>query len=168
LKILVPFGTRPEILKLASIVRTLKERGFEVITVATGQHYDGSLTDAFYEQLAFQADSRWTLEGDDATRTTEILKLAHHEISERKPDLVLLLGDTFTVPLFCLTARRYRVPVAHLETGIRSFDETSLEEVHRRVAARWRLFISRPPGWPPISSAPKAWPTSGSRSWGTP
>jgi UDP-N-acetylglucosamine 2-epimerase (non-hydrolysing) len=134
LKILVPFGTRPEILKLASVVRTLKERGFDVTTVATGQHYEGSLTDAFYEQLAFRADSRWTLEGDDATRTAEILKLAHREISERKPDLVLLLGDTYTVPLFCLAARRYRVPVAHLEAGMRSFDETSLEEVHRKVA----------------------------------
>jgi UDP-N-acetylglucosamine 2-epimerase (non-hydrolysing) len=134
MRILVPFGTRPEIIKLAPVVRTLKERGFEVTTVATGQHYDGSLTDAFYEQLAFHPDARWTLEGDDVTRTAEILKLAHQEVSERKPDLVLLLGDTYTVPLFCLAARRYRVPIAHLEAGLRSFNETSLEEVHRKVA----------------------------------
>jgi UDP-N-acetylglucosamine 2-epimerase (non-hydrolysing) len=134
MKILVPFGTRPEIIKLAPVVRTLRERGFDVITVATGQHYDGSLTDAFYEQLAFHPDARWTLEGDDATRTAEILKLAHREVSDRNPDLVLLLGDTYTVPLFCLAARRYRVPVAHLEAGLRSFNETSLEEVHRKVA----------------------------------
>jgi UDP-N-acetylglucosamine 2-epimerase (non-hydrolysing) len=133
-KILVPFGTRPEIIKLAPVVRTLKERGFDVTTVATGQHYDGSLTDAFYEQLAFRPDARWTLEGDDATRTAEILKLAHREISGRRPDLVLLLGDTYTVPLFCLAARRHRVPIAHLEAGLRSFNETSLEEVHRKVA----------------------------------
>ena len=47
MKVLVPLGTRPEIVKLAPVVRTLRERGFEVVTVATGQHYDPSLTDAF-------------------------------------------------------------------------------------------------------------------------
>jgi UDP-N-acetylglucosamine 2-epimerase (non-hydrolysing) len=134
MKILVPFGTRPEIIKLAPVVAALKDRGFEVTTVATGQHYDGSLTDAFYEQLAFQPDARWTLPGDDGDRTAEILRLAHREIADRRPDVVLLLGDTYTVPLFCLAARRHRVPVAHLEAGLRSFNETSLEEVHRKVA----------------------------------
>ena len=135
MKILVPLGTRPEIIKLAPVVAELLRRGHDVRTVATGQHYDPSLSDTFFDQLSLHPDSRWTLSGTDAQRLGSILTQAVDEVVVTAPDLMLLLGDTNTVPLFSLAARRYRVPVAHLEAGLRSFNETSMEEVNRKVAA---------------------------------
>lgn len=135
MKILVPFGTRPEVVKLAPVVRSLVDRGFEVRTVATGQHYDASLTSVFYEELGLRPDVAWTLAGTEADRVGTILTHAFSEIAEQQPDLLLCLGDTYTVPLFCMAARRHRVPVAHLEAGLRSFNPTSIEEVNRKVAA---------------------------------
>jgi UDP-N-acetylglucosamine 2-epimerase (non-hydrolysing) len=135
MKILVPLGTRPEIIKLASVVRALGKRGFRIRTVATGQHYDPSLTTVFYEGLDLQPAAIWDVEGDEADRVSQILRLAYREVAQERPDLVLLLGDTHTVPLFCLAARRHRVPVAHIEAGLRSLNETSIEEVNRRIAA---------------------------------
>ena len=68
-------------------------------------------------------------------RLGQLVTAAEEEIETARPDLVLVLGDTNTVPVFCLAARRHGVPVAHLEAGMRSFNETSIEEVNRRVAA---------------------------------
>ncbi len=133
--VLVPLGTRPEIVKLAPVVAALVRHGFDVRTLATGQHYDPALTDAFFRDLGLMPDERWTLEGDEAERVGRMVTLAYREMACRRPDLVLLLGDTYTVPLFCLAARRHGVPVAHLEAGLRSMNPTSMEEVNRRVGA---------------------------------
>ena len=134
MKVLVPFGTRPEIVKLSPVIDALRERGFEIRSVATGQHDDPGMTDAFFEELSLEPDQRWRLGAGDAARVPGMLGLALHEVDSWRPDLVLVLGDTYTVPLFCLAARRRQVPVAHLEAGLRSFNETSMEEVNRKVA----------------------------------
>ncbi|MBV9410901.1 MAG: UDP-N-acetylglucosamine 2-epimerase (non-hydrolyzing) [Acidimicrobiia bacterium] len=138
MNVLVPFGTRPEIVKLSPVVDTLRRRAITVRTVATGQHTDPEMTDAFFEGLGLEPDARWTLdshERGDGDRLAAMTALAHAELATQRPDLVLLLGDTHTVPLFCLAARRHHIPVAHLEAGLRSFNETSMEEVNRKVAA---------------------------------
>ena len=133
--VLIPMGTRPEIIKLSPVIRALREAGLAVRTVATGQHYDANLTDSFFAELGVPPDARWTLEGPESARLGQLVTAAEEEIATGRPDLVLILGDTNTVPVFCLAARRHRVPVAHLEAGMRSFNETSIEEVNRRIAA---------------------------------
>lgn len=135
MRLLIPLGTRPEIVKLAPVVHALVAGGFDLRTVATGQHYDPALTDSFFEDLMVVPDIRWNIGGDEAQRVGEILTLAFREIAGQPPDAVLVLGDTYTVPLFCLAARRHGVPVVHLEAGLRSHNEMSVEETHRRVAA---------------------------------
>ena len=135
MNVLVPFGTRPEVVKLAPVVRALLESGLSVRTVATGQHYDESLTGAFYDGLRLQPDTRWSLSGSEGERFGEMVARAFSELGATRPDVVLCLGDTYTVPAFCIAARRHRVPVAHLEAGLRSFNPTSMEEVNRKVAA---------------------------------
>jgi UDP-N-acetylglucosamine 2-epimerase (non-hydrolysing) len=132
--VLVPLGTRPEIIKLAPVVGALRGAGMDVQVVATGQHYDASLTDAFFNDLGLVPDVRWELEGDEHARVAQQLHRGMELVAASRPDLVLLLGDTNTVPLFSLAARRARVPVAHLEAGLRSFNPTSVEEVNRLVA----------------------------------
>lgn len=135
MKILIPFGTRPEIVKLAPVAAALREAGIGLRLVATGQHYDRALAGSFFADLGLDPDERWQLPDGEADRVGAILSRALAEVAATGPDLVLLLGDTYTVPLFCLAARRHGVPVAHLEAGLRSFNPTSMEEVNRKVAA---------------------------------
>jgi UDP-N-acetylglucosamine 2-epimerase (non-hydrolysing) len=135
MRVLVPFGTRPEIVKLAPVVRALRTAAIEVTVVATGQHYDAELTDVFYDELGIRPDRVGRPQGTPAQRLGAMLTDAVELVAARRPDLVLVLGDTHTVPCYCLAARGERVPVAHLEAGLRSFNETSIEEVNRRVAA---------------------------------
>jgi UDP-N-acetylglucosamine 2-epimerase (non-hydrolysing) len=63
-----------------------------------------------------------------------MLSLAYRELARRPAELVLLLGDTYTVPVFSMAARHHGIPLAHLEAGMRSFNQTSMEEVNRRIA----------------------------------
>src|SRR5207249_7992311 len=91
--------------------------------------------DTFFEDLGLVPADRWSLPADEAARVGAILTRAWGELAANRPDLVLVLGDTYTVPLFCMAARRHRVPVAHVEAGLRSFNETSMEEVDRKIAA---------------------------------
>jgi UDP-N-acetylglucosamine 2-epimerase (non-hydrolysing) len=135
MRVLVPFGTRPEIVKLAPVVSALRRAGHTVTTVATGQHDDPAMTEVFYTGLGVRPDVVWRLAGDEGDRVGSMLGAAYRALAVDRPEVVVLLGDTHTVPLFCLAARRHGVPVAHLEAGLRSFNPTSLEEVNRRVAA---------------------------------
>jgi UDP-N-acetylglucosamine 2-epimerase (non-hydrolysing) len=135
MKVLVPFGTRPEVVKLAPVVAALRDGGHDVRTVATGQHDDPRLADDFFTDLALVPDERWDLPAEEAERVGALLAGAYRELAARRPDVVVVLGDTHTVPLFALAARRVLVPVVHLEAGLRSFNERSLEEVHRRSVA---------------------------------
>jgi UDP-N-acetylglucosamine 2-epimerase (non-hydrolysing) len=135
MRVLVPFGTRPEIVKLAPVVRALRAAGIEVTVVATGQHYDVELTDVFYDELGVRPDRVGRLQGTAAERLGAMLTDAVELVTACRPELVLVLGDTHTVSCFGLAARSARVPVAHLEAGLRSFNETSMEEVNRRIAA---------------------------------
>jgi UDP-N-acetylglucosamine 2-epimerase (non-hydrolysing) len=134
MKVLIPVGTRPEIIKLAPIITTLRARRFDVRIVATGQHYDASLTDVFFDRLGVHPDIRWDIVGTDSERVGTILSLAYEEVGTYRPDCVLVLGDTHTVPLFCLAARNHQIAAVHVEAGMRSFNETSIEESNRRVA----------------------------------
>ncbi len=143
MRILVPFGTRPEIVKLAPVVAALREHGHQVHALATGQHDDPRLADRFFTDLGLTPDERWTLPPAESERVGALLTHAYDTLAARRPDLVLVLGDTYTVPLFGLAARRHAVPVAHLEAGLRSFNPRSLEEVNRRtVAAMTSLHLS--------------------------
>lgn len=136
MKILVAIGTRPEIIKLAPVVRALRgQPDAEVRAVATGQHYDASLIDVLNERMGLRLDATWRLEGGGAQRLGTMLTMALAEVEAWEPSVVVVLGDTYTVPIFCLAARGHGVPVAHLEAGIRSFNPRSMEEVNRRTAA---------------------------------
>ena len=144
--LLVPFGTRPEIVKLAPVVTALRAAGGTVRTLATGQHTDPGLADAFFSDLALEPDVRWDLPtGSEPERVGAMLTAAFDELGRTpRPDAVLLLGDTYTVPLFALAARRHRIPVVHLEAGLRSFNDESVEEGNRRAVAGLAAFHLAP------------------------
>lgn len=137
-RVLVACGTRPEFVKLAPVVRAMRQGGLAVRVVATGQHYDSAMAGAFFDELGLAVDASHRLDGGgtgEADRLGALTAQAEGELATHRPDVVLLLGDTNTVPAYALAARRHRIGVAHLEAGLRSFNETSIEEVNRKVAA---------------------------------
>lgn len=135
MRILIALGTRPEIIKLAPVVRRLRTGQHEVVLVATGQHYDPELTEVFYQELGVRPDMTLGPSDPGGQRFGAMMDNARTAVDQISPELVLLLGDTNTVPAFCLAARAANRPVAHVEAGLRSFNPTSIEEVNRRVAA---------------------------------
>lgn len=132
-RILVPFGTRPEVIKLAPVVRALRAAGHAVTAVDTGQHADAAMGADVQRSLGLEPDVRLRLP-QGAGRPGAVLTGAAEVLHEHPADLVLALGDTHTVPAYALAARGVGVPFAHLEAGLRSFNLRSMEEVNRRVA----------------------------------
>jgi UDP-N-acetylglucosamine 2-epimerase (non-hydrolysing) len=133
--VLVPFGTRPEVVKLAPVVAALQAAGHRVGVVDTGQHTDPALSSQLQAALGLTPGHRFQLPTDPAERIGALHADAARAVAGFAPDLVLALGDTNTVPAYALAARAAGVPFAHLEAGLRSLNPRSVEEVNRRVAA---------------------------------
>ena len=132
---LVPFGTRPEIVKLAPIVGAMRDANISVHTLATGQQDDPRLADEFFAELDLEPEQRWELPAGESARVGALLTNAYDTLAGGEYDAVLLVGDTHTVPMFALAARRFSLPVVHVEAGLRSFNPRSVEEGNRRVVA---------------------------------
>jgi UDP-N-acetylglucosamine 2-epimerase (non-hydrolysing) len=135
MRITVPIGTRPEVIKLALVVRALRDAGHEVRCIATGQHTDPRMAGHVFEAMGCPPDATWDLSGTEGQRVGRLLAQAFQELEQFRPDALLVLGDTYTAPLTAMAARRHGVGVIHLEAGLRSFNERSMEELNRRVMA---------------------------------
>jgi len=135
LRLTVPVGTRPEVIKLAGVIGALRDRGHSVRCVATGQHEDPAMYAEVFAGFGLEPDAAWRLEGTEGGRVGMLLAQAFRDLDVHRPDAVLVLGDTYTAPLMAMAARRHGVGVIHLEAGLRSFNETSMEESNRRVVA---------------------------------
>jgi UDP-N-acetylglucosamine 2-epimerase (non-hydrolysing) len=133
--VLVPLGTRPEVVKLAPVVAALCAAGHDVSVVDTGQHTDPALSSQMQAALGLSPTHRFSLPTDPSARAGTLHADACTALRAFTPDLVLALGDTNTVPAYALAARAAGVPFAHVEAGLRSFNPRSVEEVNRRVAA---------------------------------
>lgn len=133
--VLVPFGTRPEVIKLAPVVAALQQAGHRVSAVDTGQHADAALSSSLQEALGLTPTWRYRMPAEQPARSGALHADAADAVTRFRPDVVLALGDTNTVPAYALAARAAGVPFAHLEAGLRSLNERSVEEVNRRVAA---------------------------------
>lgn len=131
----VAVGTRPEVIKLAPVVAALRAAGHVVRCVATGQHRDPLLYSDLFLEMGCVPDAGWDLQGDEGMRVGQLLTAAYRDLAAHPPDAVLVLGDTHTAPLTALAARRAGVGVIHLEAGLRSFNERSMEESNRRTVA---------------------------------
>ena len=133
--VLVPFGTRPEVVKLAPVVTALTAAGHRVSLVDTGQHTDPALSSELQSALGLRPDHRFELPREPAERVGALHADAARAVARSAPDVVLALGDTATVPAYALAARAAGVPFGHVEAGLRSLNQRSVEEVNRRVAA---------------------------------
>jgi UDP-N-acetylglucosamine 2-epimerase (non-hydrolysing) len=127
----VVLGTRPEIVKLAGIIRNL---GPKARIVHTGQHYDVLMSDVFFAELGIPSpDVRFEVGG--ASRGGQIasaLQLLDEHFERAAPVVVLVQGDTNATVAGALAGNARKVPVVHVEAGLRSFDRTMPEE-HNRI-----------------------------------
>lgn len=128
-------GARPNFPKLAPVMAALQARGVPQSLVHTGQHYDDSLSDAFFRDLSLpQPDFNLEIGSDTHARQTAALMIAIEEcFTSLKPALVLVYGDVNSTLAAALVAAKLQIPVGHVESGLRSFDWSMPEEVNRRV-----------------------------------
>ncbi|RLI24567.1 MAG: UDP-N-acetylglucosamine 2-epimerase (non-hydrolyzing), partial [Candidatus Hecatellales archaeon] len=141
MKVLCVFGTRPEIIKLSPIVWAARRfEDFELTLAHTGQHYDYLMSDVFIQSLGIPKPKyNFEVRGGPVEQIAKIMVDVEGVLKAENPDVVLVQGDTNTVPAVCIVARRMLVPVGHVEAGLRSFNERSPEEANRRIATALAL-----------------------------
>lgn len=151
MKIISVVGARPNFMKVAPLEREFLSYGhIHHMTVHTGQHYDKGMSDVFFEQLALAEPVRHLGVGSGGHgEMTGKIMIGFEEIcQEIMPDLVIVVGDVDSTIAAALVARKLFIPVAHVEAGLRSFDETMPEEHNRRLTDHLSnlLFVSEPSG----------------------
>lgn len=133
LRVMTIVGTRPEIVKLSRVISEL-DRYTDHVLVHTGQNYDYELNQIFFDQLQIRPpDVYLNSVGETTARTIgNIIANADQCMAERKPDAVLVYGDTNSC-LSVVAAKRRRIPVFHMEAGNRCFDQRVPEEINRKI-----------------------------------
>ena len=146
MKIAVVLGTRPEIIKMAPVIRELERKNIDFFILHTGQHYSYSMDRVFFEQLRLpQAD--YNLEvgsGSHAKETGDMLVGIEKVLMERKPDIVLIEGDTNSVLAGALAAAKLGIKVGHVEAGLRSYDRSMPEEINRILSDHLSDYLFAP------------------------
>lgn len=141
-KIISVVGARPNFMKMAPLHKELLKHKAKVIhkIVHTGQHYDKQLSDIFFKQLGLPKPhiNLGVGSGSHAEQTAETMVKFEQVVLKEKPDLVLVYGDvnsTLAASIVCakILQNGKPVPVAHIESGLRSFDRTMPEEINRIV-----------------------------------
>jgi len=133
MKVMTIFGTRPEIIRLAPVMKVLDQH-CDHVTVHTGQNYHESLSDIFIKDLDVRTpDVHFGIRsGSFGEQIAQILSKADAVLAEHSPDKVLILGDTNSA-LSAIVAARRGIPVFHMEAGNRCYDDRVPEEVNRRI-----------------------------------
>lgn len=133
IRLMTIIGTRPEIIRLSEIIKKC-DLYFDHILVHTGQNYDYSLNQVFFEELGLRRpDYYLDVAGENLGETLgNIINRSFRLMTECQPDVLLILGDTNSA-LSAIPAKRLKIPVFHMEAGNRCFDENLPEEINRRI-----------------------------------
>ncbi|MCS7081813.1 MAG: UDP-N-acetylglucosamine 2-epimerase (non-hydrolyzing) [Bacteroidetes bacterium] len=140
MRVVTVVGARPQFIKAAPVSRALKAAGIEEILVHTGQHYDLTMDRVFFEELELPEPAQ-NLEVGSGTHAVQtglmMMRLEALLLALRpSPDWVLVYGDTNSTLAGALVAAKLRLPLAHVEAGLRSYNPRMPEEVNRLVADR--------------------------------
>jgi UDP-N-acetylglucosamine 2-epimerase (non-hydrolysing) len=129
-------GARPNFMKIAPLWHALvRQSGFDVAIVHTGQHYDDEMSDVFLRQFGLpKADHALGCGGGSHAEQTAAVMTAYERVCiADRPDWVIVVGDVNSTMAATLVAKKLLLPVAHLEAGLRSFDRTMPEEINRLI-----------------------------------
>ena len=132
MKIATVIGNRPQFVKAAAVSLPLRESHEEVL-IHTGQHHDDELSRIFFDELGIPAPDRQlgVHDGTNTDQTARMLAALEPALADIAPDMVLVYGDTNSTLAGALAAAQRRIPVAHVEAGMRSFDRSMPEELNR-------------------------------------
>lgn len=133
MKVMTIVGTRPEIIKLATVIPEL-DKYTEHVLVHTGQNYDYELNEIFFEGMGIRKpDIFMNAAGETPAETIgNVIKISDQLFKEHKPDALLIYGDTNSC-LAVISAKRNKIPVFHMEAGNRCFDQRVPEEINRKI-----------------------------------
>lgn len=135
IKIAIIIGTRPEIIRLSSVIKSLdRDDNFELILIHTGQNYDYELNQIFFEELEIRKpDYYLNCVGHSLGETIgNAIAKSYDLLKELKPDAVLILGDTNSA-LCAISAKRLKLPIFHMEAGNRCGDWNVPETINRKI-----------------------------------
>ena len=143
---MIVVGTRPEIVKMAPLVRAFEERSLPFVFVNCGQHYDYNMSQQFIEELELPLpDFGFKVKAySPGLQTARILTIVERVIRKTQPQIVLVEGDTNGVLASALAAVKLNVSVGHVEAGLRSFDLRMPEEHNRRLVDHVSKYLFAP------------------------
>ncbi len=145
-KIAIILGTRPEIIKMAPVVRELGIKEVDFFILHTGQHYSYNLDRVFFKQLKLPL-AKYNVEagsGSHAEQTAKALVGAEKVLREENPEIVLVEGDTNSVLAGALAAAKLHIKVGHVEAGLRSYDRNMPEEINRALTDHCSDYLFAP------------------------
>ena len=133
LKLVTIIGTRPEIIRLSEVIKTC-DRYFNHILIHTGQNWDYTLNQVFFEDLGLrEPDYYLDVAGAHLGETIgNIISKSYEVLKKENPDALLILGDTNSA-LSAISAKRLKIPIFHMEAGNRCFDQNVPEEINRKL-----------------------------------
>ncbi|NLC65162.1 MAG: UDP-N-acetylglucosamine 2-epimerase (non-hydrolyzing) [Erysipelothrix sp.] len=135
LKVMTVVGTRPEIIRLSSVIQRLEDsEAIEHVLVHTGQNYDYELNEVFFKDFDLRKPDYFleTATGAPVSTIGNVLINIEPVLQQEMPDAFLVLGDTNSC-LCAIAAKRYKIPIFHMEAGNRCFDQRVPEETNRKI-----------------------------------
>jgi len=138
LKILTVIGARPQFIKAAAVSREIRRNNILEVIVHTGQHFDKSMSDIFFDEMEIPRPD-YNLDVNGLTHggmTGQMMEKLDPIIIKEKPDFILVYGDTNSTLAGALCGAKLHVPVAHIEAGLRSFNNKMPEEINRIIVDR--------------------------------
>jgi UDP-N-acetylglucosamine 2-epimerase (non-hydrolysing) len=135
-KIDILVGTRPNFIKVTQFKKVAAQKGgLDIRIIHTGQHFDKNMADVFFEQFELAPDIFLNVSSDSPNSMIAKIMLKLEEVlMQNKPDLFIVVGDVNSTMAGAITANKMNIKLAHLESGLRSFDRTMPEEFNRMVA----------------------------------
>ena len=146
MKVAIILGTRPEIIKMAPIIRELTKQHISFFILHTGQHYSYAVDRVFFEELEL-SNPKYNLEvgsGSQAAQTAKILVGVEKVLQKENPELVLVQGDTNSTVGGVMATAKLPIKLGHVEAGLRSYDLSMPEEINRIIADHCCDFLFAP------------------------
>lgn len=133
LKVMTIIGTRPEIIRLSACIKAC-DRYFNHVLVHTGQNWDYTLNQVFFDDLGLRAPDYYLESVGETLGVTmgNIVAKSYEVLQKEQPDALLILGDTNSA-LSAISAKRLKIPIFHMEAGNRCFDQNVPEEINRKI-----------------------------------
>ena len=142
-KVYIIAGARPNFMKIAPIINELRSSNIEFNLIHTGQHYDNNMSKVFFDELGIPEPNIYLNvgSGTHASQTAKIMIEFEKVILKEEPSLIVVVGDVNSTLACALVAKKRGIKIAHVEAGLRSFDQTMPEEINRLLTDQISDFL---------------------------